>query len=406
MARQRDHRLNWLLGASALSNLGDGIGKVAFPLLAARATHDPMLIAGLSAAQFLPWLLFGVLTGVLLDRIDRRTAIVVANSARAAIVGATALLVYLDMASIWVVYASALLIGVAETVADSAGNVLIPSLVDKDGLARANSKLQATEIVGETFLGGPIGSLTFAVFAFFPFLLNSIAFAIAAALLVAIAGSYRPRTEDATESEPGTETRPAATLRADLADGMRWLRGSSLLLSLVTIAGLVSLVSELAQAQLVLYALDDLGLDDAAFGVFAFIGGIGGLGGAAAASRLLNRFGNRPVLVSGIVAAGAAFMAMGFTTSPVVSAVLFGLFAAAVVTVNVLLATARHTLVPGDLLGRVLGVWRTVVWGTIPVGALLGGVVTKLLGTPSDTFVVSGGLLFGVAVVALRIARF
>jgi MFS family permease len=398
MTQTVDRRLNWLLGSSALSNLGDGIGKVAFPLLAATVTRNPVLIAGLSAAQFLPWLLFALLTGAMLDRVDRRTAIVLANTARAVTVGVTGFLVWFDAASIWAVYAAALLIGAAETVADSAANVLIPSVVDHSGLSRANSKLQATEIVGQTFLGGPVGSLTFAVFAALPFLLNSAAFAIGAALLLAMAGSYRPREQERTQQRPGS-------LRADLTKGLRWLRRSPLLLRLAIIAGLVSLVSELAQAQLVLYALEDLHLNEAAFGVFAFVGGLGGLGGAAAASRLLDRLGRRPVLVGGIVCAGVGFLGMGLTTDTVLAALLFGVFAAAIVTVNVMLATARHTLVPGDLLGRVLGVWRTAVWGAVPVGALLGGVLTDVLGTPSATFAVSGVLLLGVAVIALVTVR-
>lgn len=396
MVLNTDRRLNWLLASSALTNLGDGIGKVAFPLLAAMTTRDPVLIAGLSAAQFLPWLLFGLATGVLLDRVDRRKAMVLANFARAVTVGGVTVLVYLDAASIWAVYAAALLIGAAETVADSAANVLIPAVTGREGLSRANSKLQATEIVGQTFLGGPVGSLTFALFAAFPFLLNSVAFALGAVLLVALAGSYRPRVE----------ARPETTVHADLAEGLRWVRGHRVLRRLVIVAGLVSLTTELAQAQLVLYALDDLHLDAAAFGVFALAGGIGGLGGAAVASRLIDRFGNRSGLVVGIVTAGVAFAGMGASDVTVASAALFGLFAAAIVTVNVVLATARHTLVPSELLGRVLGVWRTVVWGALPVGALLGGVITQALGTPSATFVVSGVLLFGVAVFAARSARF
>ncbi|ASR33750.1 MFS transporter [Prauserella marina] len=390
--RDRSSRgLNWLLGSSAVTNLGDGIGKVAFPLLATTVTRDPLLIAGLSAAQFVPWLLFAVLAGALLDRIDRRKAIVYANLARAAAVGAMATLVLLDAVSIWAVYAAALLVGAAETVADSAANVLIPSVVGERGkLAGANSKLQATEILGQTFLGGPIGSLTFALFAAMPFLLNSFAFAIGAALMMAVAGSFRPKPSSAQRS-----------LKADLGEGLRWLRGNSLLLRLVLIAGLFSLVTEFAQAQLVLYALEDLGLEPAAFGVFAFVGGIGGLAGAAIAPRLLGRLGRRAVLVSGIVTAAIGFGGMGLSGDPVLSSVLFGLFAGAVVVVNVMLATARHELVPGELLGRVLGVWRTIVWGAIPVGALLGGVLTDLLGSPSTTFAISGGLLLALAAVAL-----
>ncbi|WP_158888500.1 MFS transporter [Amycolatopsis anabasis] len=388
-----DGRLAWLLSSSAMSNLGDGIGKVAFPLLAATLTRDPVLIAGLSATQFVPWLLFAVVAGALLDRVDRRRAVIVANLARALVVGGLALAMALGSVSIWLVYLAALLIGTAETVADSAANVLIPSVVSRDRLAGANSKLQACEIIGQTFLGGPVGSATFAVFAVFPFLLNSAGFAIAAALLVGLTGNYRPRPGPADGVARGT-------LRAELADGFGWLRRNPVLVRLVTVAALVSLTSELAQAQLVLYALEDLRLSEAAFGMFALVGGIGGLAGAAVAPRLIGACGRRAVLAAGIATAGIGFAAMGVCTQPVVSAALFGLFAAGVVAGNVVLATARHALVPEALLGRVLGVWRTAVWGAIPLGALLGGVLTDVLGSARGTFGVSGVLQLGLAVFA------
>lgn len=398
MSPSAGRRLGWLLSSSTLSNLGDGIAKVAFPLLAARLTHDPVLIGALSAAQFLPWLLFAVLTGGLLDRVDRKRAMLLANVARALVVGAVGAFVLFGLPGMWLVYVAALLIGTAETVADSAANVLVPSVTSRTNLAGANSKLQAAEIVGQTFLGGPVGSLTFAVFAAFPFLLNSAAFAVSAVLLLGLSGSYRPR-----ERASGTER--ATTLRVELADGLRFLRGSPLLLRLVVVAGLAALLSELAQAQLVLYALDDLGLEEAAFGLFALVGGIGGLLGAAAATRLLRRFRRFPVLVGGLALAGLSFGGMGFSESAPASAAAFGLFAAAVVTVNVILATARHLLVPGELLGRVLGVWRTAVWGSIPVGALAGGMVTDVLDSPSATFALSGASLVALAVAASWLLR-
>nr|WP_043536963.1 MFS transporter [Saccharomonospora cyanea] len=392
-------RLNRLVGSSAFANLGDGIAKVAFPLLAVQVTQDPLLIAGLSAAQFLPWLLFGVLAGTLLDRVDRRAAVVVANTVRAAVVGLLALLVHLDATSIWLVYVAALLVGTAETVADSATNVLIPSVVERSGLAGANSKLQAAEIVGQTFLGGPVGSLTFAVFAAFPFLIDSVAFALGAVLLAALPGNYRP------ERDRADLTSATAGVRADIVRGLRWVRGHPVMGRLVLVVGLVSLVSEMAQAQLVLYAIKDLGLSEAAFGVFGFAGGIGGLLGAAVASRLIDRLGNTATLTLSLVTSGAAFLAMGLVKVPVLSGALFGLFAAAVVVVNVLLATARHTLVPEELLGRVIGVWRTVAWGALPVGALLGGATTRVLGSASATFVLSGAGLLLVALVAWGAVR-
>ncbi|SEB42730.1 Transmembrane secretion effector [Amycolatopsis tolypomycina] len=389
-------RLGWLLTSSAASHLGDGIGKVALPLLATTLTRDPVLIAGLSATQFLPWLLFAAVAGALVDRIDRRRAMIVANTVRAAAVGALAVLVATGGMTIWLVYLTALIIGTAETIADSAANALIPAVVGNGSLDAANSKLQACEIVGQTFLGGPVGSLTFALFAAFPFILNSAGFAIAAAVLLGLAGTYRAKAE--TPVEP-------AKLRTELADGLRWLRGHPLLLRLVVVAGLLSLVSELAQAQLVLYALEDLHLSDATFGFFAFVGGIGGLAGAGLAPRLVRATGRLPVVVGGIVCCGLGFGGMGLVRSPVAGAALFGLFAAAVVAVNVVLATARHTLVPGELLGRVLGVWRTVVWGAIPPGALLGGVLTERLGSAARTFAVSGVAMLVVAAFAFGALR-
>jgi MFS family permease len=389
-------RLTWLLTSSAASHLGDGIGKVALPLLATTLTRDPVLIAGLSATQFLPWLLFAAVAGALVDRIDRRRAMIVANSARAVAVGALAVLVAAGGMTIWLVYLTALVIGTAETIADSAANALVPAVVGDGSLDAANSKLQACEIVGQTFLGGPIGSAAFALFAAFPFILNSAGFAIAAAVLLGLAGTYRAKAE--------VPTRPAK-LRTELAAGLRWLKGRTLLLRLVAVAGLLSLVSELAQAQLVLYALDDLHLSDAAFGLFAFVGGLGGLAGAGVAPRLVRASGRRAVVVGGVLGCAAGFGGMGLTRSPVVGAALFGLFAAAVVAVNVVLATARHTLVPGELLGRVLGVWRTVVWGAIPVGALLGGVLTEALGAAARTFAVSGVAMLGIAAFAFGSLR-
>ncbi|OLR93121.1 MFS transporter [Actinokineospora bangkokensis] len=390
MAARGERRggLRGLLLSSAASNLGDGIGKVAFPLLGASVTRDPVLIAGLSATSFLPWLLFALLSGALIDRVDRRKAMLVANATRAVVIGGLSVLVLAGSASIWLLYAVALVLGVVETVADSAAQALVPAVVDKDGLESANGKLQSVEIVGQTFLGGPLGSITFALFAALPFLLNTVGFVVAAVCLVALRGSFRP----------AAAAGPPARLRAQLGEGLRWVRARPLMLRLVFIALALALFSELAQALLVLYALQDLGLSEAAFGLFALVGGVGGLLGAAAAPRLSAALPRRAVLVGAVAACGAGFLGMGLVRDPVSASLLFGLFAAAVVVVNVILGTLRHALVPEHLFGRVLGVWRTAVWGGIPLGALLGGLLAKGIGTPG-VFVVSGALQLALAAV-------
>ncbi|RLK60091.1 Na+/melibiose symporter-like transporter [Actinokineospora cianjurensis] len=381
----RDRRLTWLLGSSALSNLGDGIGKVAFPLLGASLTRDPLLIAGLSATAFLPWLLFALVSGALVDRVDRRKAMLLANTSRAIIVGALAVLVLFDATTIWLLYAMALLIGTVETIADSAAQALIPAVVPRSGLESANGKLQSAEIVGQTFLGGPLGGVTFAAFAALPFVLNSAGFAIAAIFLLAIRGSYRPKVEG-----------PAPKLRVQLAEGLSWVRSRPLMVQLVAFAAALALTSELAQALLVLYALEDLGLTSAAFGVFALVGGAGGLVGAAVAPRLTRVLSRRAVLTSAVAGCAIAFGVMGLVYEPVSAALLFGVFAASVVTMNVIIGALRHALIPEHLFGRVLGVWRTAVWGAIPIGALLGGVLAAWLNTRA-VFFISGALQLGLA---------
>ncbi len=375
-----DRRLGWLLGSSALSNLGDGIGKVAFPLLGASLTRDPVLIAGLSATAFLPWLLFALPAGALIDRVDRRRAMLLANVSRAVIVGGLGVLVLVDAASIWLLYATALLLGTVETIADSAAQALVPAVVDRAGLEPANGKLQSVEIIGQTFLGGPLGGLTFALFAAMPFLLNSVGFAVAAVLLVALHGRFRPQV-----------TGPAPRLRVQLAEGLQWVRRRPIMVQLVAFAASLALTSELAQALLVLYALEDLGLSEAAFGLFALVGGAGGLLGAFAAPRLTRAFSRRTVLTAAVLGCASGFAAMGLVTEPVAASLLFGLFAACVVAVNVILGALRHALVPEHLFGRVLGVWRTAVWGAVPIGALLGGLLAAWLSTRA-VFLVSGAL--------------
>lgn len=380
-----DRRLTWLLGSSALSNLGDGVGKVAFPLLAASITRDPVLIAGLSATTFLPWLLFAALSGVLVDRVDRRRAMIVANVTRAALIAGLGALVIADAVSIWLIYAAALLVGTVETVADSAANALIPAVVPRQGLESANSKLQSVEIVGQTFLGGPLGGVLFAVFAAAPFLLNSAGFLVAALLLAGLAGSYRPAPQGPRESV-------AESMRA----GLRWVRSTPLMVRLVAFAALMALTSEIALALLVLYVLQDLGASEAMFGVFALVGGAGGLLGAAVATRLTARWPRRAVLVGSVLAAGAAFVSMAPARGLVLGSVLFGVFAAAMVVVNVILGGLRHALVPEHLFGRVIGVWRTVVWGAIPIGALIGGLLATTFGTRT-VFAVAGALQLALA---------
>ena len=181
-----------LWSASVVSNLGDGIDAAALPLLAATLTRDPRLVAGMAVAFTLPWLLFALPAGAIVDRLDRRKVMYRVNVVRAALVAVIALSVVTDTASIWLLYVLAFSLGSCETLFDNAAQSIMPSIVATPQLERANGRLYAGEVVTNVFVGPPIGGILFAVAASVPFWLDSASFLVAALLVATIAGSFRP----------------------------------------------------------------------------------------------------------------------------------------------------------------------------------------------------------------------
>ncbi len=376
-----------LFTANSVSNLGDGIGRICFPLLAVSLTREPILIAGVSAAFFLPWLLFALASGVLVDRVDRRVAMVTANVFRAVLIGGFGLAVATGAASIWLMYAVAFALGIAETVADSAANAMLPAVVERDQLEAGNGRLQASEIVGNAFLGAPIGAALFAVAAAAPFLVNSAGFLVAALVLASLAGRYRPARASA---EPTTVWR-------DVRDGVGWITRHRLLRSLLLLTAVLASSNEMAQALLVLFAVQELNLSPAAIGLFVLAAGVGGTLGGVVAPWLAARLPRAAMLGGGYVAGGLCYLGIGALAHPVLSMVLYGVYGMFVVAGNVVLMSLRQALIPQELFGRVQGAWRTVVWGALPVGSLAGGLLAGVVGL-RGLFVLSAGIQLAVGV--------
>jgi len=154
----------WRLWISAgLSNLADGVVKVALPLVAIGFTRSPVLIAGLTFAFGLPWLLFALPAGALVDRVDRRRVMLVANVVRAALLAVLVVAVALHLGSIWALYVVALSVGVAETLYDTASQSILPQIVSREFLSRANGRLYAVELTANEVAGPPLGGLLVAV---------------------------------------------------------------------------------------------------------------------------------------------------------------------------------------------------------------------------------------------------
>lgn len=380
-----------LVASSVAANLGDGMIRTALPLLAVTLTRDPFLIGALSALAFLPWLLFAIPAGAIVDRMDRRRAMIVANSGRAVVVGVLVVAIAMDRASLPLLYGIAFALGVGETVYETASRAMLPQVVRRDQLDRANGPLTSAEIVSQTFLAAPIGSVLFAWLVLAPFLGTLAGLLAGVALLASITGNLRSVRASA---EP-------TTLRTEMAEGLRWLLGHRLLRGLAVVSGLTAAAATMADSLLVLYVVDHLGVPEQAFGLFLVAAGVGGLLGGLTAARLSARFGRIATMVGCSLANGAAAMGMGLTDLPWLGAVLFGVIGFSVSAWNVLIMSLRQALVPSPLFGRVQGAYRTVLWGLIPVGALLGGLVAGLTDV-TTTYVISGGLLI---ILALAMGR-
>jgi MFS family permease len=358
-----------LYASSATSNLADGIGKTAVPLIAATFTRNPLAISGLVTFAFLPWLLFALPSGVLVDRIDRRYAMSAANALRAASMAVLAVLVLSGHGGILALYVISFLLGLAETVYDSATRALLPQVVRNEQLDRANGLLTVEETLGQTFLGGPSGSALFAIAASLPLLFNASGFVIAAVLVLTLRGRFRPERAAAPVS-----------VRRDIADGVRWLARHPLLRGLTLISATTALIQTMATGVLVLYVLEVLRLPSGDFGYVLLAAGIGALLGGISTPPLVRWFGRGPVLTVGALVAGAPPILMALTRNGYVGAVLFAISSGGVMTWNVITMSLRQALIPQHMFGRVQGAYRTLVWGAIPVGALAGGALAGAVG--------------------------
>jgi MFS family permease len=363
--------------SSATSNLADGVGRIALPLLAATLTRDPLLISALTAFAFLPWLLFALVSGALVDRIDRRRAMAAANLLRAMVIGGLAGAVLADVASIALLYAVAFAVGVAETIYDSAARAALPQVVRLDQLEAGNSLIATGQVIGESFLGAPVGSFLFAAMAAAPLFTNAAGFAAAAVLVLTIRGSLRPvRTE-------------MTSIRTDIREGLGWIWKHHFLrgLTLLTAATAVGLYMTVAVQ--VLYVLQTLRLSEAAYGLIMVASGGGAILGGLTAPWISARLG-RPVSLVGAVALSAvATMALGLTSEPLLASALFGLAALAGTVWDVLSLSLRQALIPTELFGRAQGSYRTVVWGAFPLGALAGGALATATSVPT-VFMIAG----------------
>jgi MFS family permease len=380
-------RLWW---ADAISSTGDGAFVAALPLLAVTITRDPRLVAVVTAASYLPWMLLSLPAGALVDRYDRATLMWRAQAVQAAVVAAVAIAVVFRVANIAVLGLAGLLLGCAEVIFSNAAQAILPALVPPELLARANGSQQVSLTVGETFLGPPAGSLLFAVAAALPFGLDAASFAGSAALLARL-----PRTGPAAGGETG---QPRTAIRAQIAEGLRWLFRHRLLRVVAVLLGVFNFANQMGQAVLVLLATQTLHTGTRGYGLLLAVTAVGSVLGGLVSPAVTGRLGMLPSLIIAGVVDAAVFAGLGLAPDPAVAALMLAGQGFAVTMWNVVTVSLRQQVVPAHLLGRVNSVYRMLGWGLMPLGALAGGFVAHAAGLRAPYLV--AGLLCGLCLLA------
>jgi MFS family permease len=376
--------------ASAGSNLADGIFWIALPLLAIRLTDSPALVAGVAIASRLPWLLFALVAGALADRLDRRRTMILVDLFRAGLLGALALATAAGVANLPLLYLVAFALGVAETLFDTSAQSIMPNLVEGEQLSKANGRLYAVELTMNQFVGPPLGGFLAAIAIGAAFGTGAAAYLLAAASLLLIRGSFRPVREG-----------PPTRLHEDIAEGLRYLLGHRLLRVLAIMVGIGNLSSTAAFSVFVLYAVEPgpLGLDEVGFGLMTTALAVGSLVGSFLVERLERLLGRANLLAVSMVSFAATVIAPVVTTNVPLIALIWVVTGAIGIAWNVITVSLRQKIVPDALLGRVNATYRLLAWGTMPLGAALGGLIGETLGLAAVFWI------FGALQAALILGR-
>lgn len=392
MSIQRAGDVRRLLAATWVSSAGDGVRLVALPLLAATVTADPLLVATVAAAQGLPWLLFTLPSGAFVDRWDRRRVLVMVNLVRGGLVALLAISIATKLVSIAMLCVVAFALTTAETLADSAAPALLPALVGKADLERANARLSVAYITTNQFIGPPLGSALFALRRAIPFALDAVSFALAAGLIGTIRGGQN------TAIPAGHTTR----LRTEIAEGLRWLWHHRLLRTLAVLLMLSSVLSEALFAVFVLFATQALHVPAAGYGLLFAAHALGALAGSTLAVRIRNRVGDGPAILASVVLFGAPMAALGLFPDYRLAGLLMATIGAGEGVWAVLTMSLRQALIPDRLLGRVLSAFRLLGWGGLALGAVGGGVLAHAYGLRTVA-IVAGSMITATAALAAPI---
>ena len=356
----------WMVTASWVDNLGDGITLAAGPLLVASLTDSKLLVAFAAVVQWLPPLLFGLIAGAVTDRFDRRRIVVAVNLIRAAVLALMSLLVATGVASVLVVLVALFVLGTADSFANNASRSLLPSLVARDDLATGNARLQVGFVTLNQLAGPPLGAAMFVLGRAWPFATQVVLMLLAVLLIRRIVTTPLP---------PAT-----ASMRHDVVAGFRWAFGHPAVRTLVLTIFAFNITFGAAWSVLVLYATEQLRLGPVGFGLITTVQAAGGLLGTLGYGWLTRRVSLSDVMRAGLIIETLTHLGLAATRSPWVALPIFFVFGVHAFVWGTTSITVRQLATPIGLQGRVASVNTVGTFGGLVIGAGLGGILAEHFG--------------------------
>ena len=368
-----------LWSAETISAFGSTIDDIAFPLVAIIVLDASAFeVAAMGTVLFLPFILFTLPAGVWVDRLPRRPILIVGDFGRAALYATVPVAYVADMLTLWQLYVVGFLVGVLQVFFDVAYQSYLPSLVDRNQIIEGNSKFEISRSAAQLSGPGLGGILVEILTAPYAVLVDALSFVASGLFILGIRKPEEP-PERAT-AEDGT--RPS--FWAEVKEGLRFVLGNPNLRAQAGCTGTSNFFFSAGFAVYIVFLVRELGLSPGLIGLVFSVGAIGSMVAALTATRIQRRFGIGPATIGVILLQGPAFLAVAFAPEgnaaiPVLVAsqlVLgFGL-----VTYNIIQVSYRQAICPTRLQGRMNSAMRFIVWGTIPLGTLLGGALATWLG--------------------------
>ena len=367
------HNFWKLWTANGFSNLGDGLYQIILPLLAVQLTDSPSRVATLSVMLSLPWLLFALQAGSIVDRFDRQKVMFWVTCGRVVLLLLLTFAVIMNFISLPFLYVVAFLLGIGETLVDTALTAIVPAIVSRDRLNWANAQITAMQTVTNTFIGPPLAGFLAGIGFALATGSSTLMYVSAAVALLLIRGTFTASSRADSSSQQ---------LWTHLTGGLRFLWKDRLIRDLTLFTASMNIFWSGWGALLVLYAVrpGPMALDAFQYGLLLTTMAVGGLSGSMVANQLQRRLGTRnalildfigTILLVGIPSLTTNFWAVG------ASVFIAGMGASLWV---ILVASIRQQVVPSELLGRVYSASRFVSWGIGPLGATLAGFVAEIWG--------------------------